>query len=426
MFEDTRVLWFCNTPSRYGVTSDKYNGGGWISSLEEEMAPLVHLGVAFLTKEENLDPVRVHGKANWGVHRRNGVSYYPVYNGHDSSRGERVRTLLFGDKKQEEDLVACFMNIVYSFRPDVIHIFGSEHLFGLVALHTDIPVVLHIQGILNEYQKVFLPPGVTPLRWLTTPFRISRFFGNLYTLVRWGARVEREKVMLSSIEYYLGRTTWDHDCVAQYNPSMTYFHGGEILRPVFYESQPHTEDPDILTIVSTISEPPYKGMDVILLTGYLLKKKGIDFRWRVFGNVEPEFFERLSNVTLDRSGVTLEGVADAPTLCAALRSCTMYVHPSYIDNSPNSLCEAQMIGAPVIATKVGGIPSLVEDGINGLLVPSGDAEALCEAIISLNGSPDFRHTLGQNGRQTAIERHDRNTIVRELLSTYSSLKEIDD
>ena len=426
MFNNLRVLWFCNTPSRYGATSDKYNGGGWVSSLEEEIAPEVQLGVVFLTKESELDPVRRHGKASWSVVRRNSVSYYPVLNGYDLTRKDRVRTLVWGDEIQEKNLVDCFSDIVDSYRPDVIQIFGSEHLFGLITLHTDIPVVLHIQGILTEYSKVYLPPGISLNRWLTTPFRFSLFFQRLYTFFKWNRGVEREDTILRGVENFIGRTQWDKECTLKVNPSAKYFYGGEILRPVFYESEPHLADPETLTIVSTISEPPYKGLDVILLAGYLLRKRGVRFKWRVFGNVSPEFFERISNVTVKRSGVTLEGVADASALCAALRSCTMYVHPSYIDNSPNSVCEAQILALPVIAANVGGVPSLIEDGETGLLFPSGDAESLVGKILSLNDDPDRRASLGEKARQTALVRHDKGTIVKNLLNTYAAIKEIDD
>jgi glycosyltransferase involved in cell wall biosynthesis len=426
MFNNLRILWFCNTPSRYGATTDKYNGGGWVSSLEEEIAPEVHLGVVFLAKESPLDPVRIHGKASWSVVRRNSVSYYPVVNGYDISRGDRIKTLLWGDAKQEENLLECFMDIVYSYKPDVIQVFGSEHLFGLVALHTDIPVVLHIQGILAEYSKVFVPPGVSINRWLTTPFRPALFFQRLFSYFKWNARLQREDVILHAVENFIGRTQWDHDCTLRINPSAHYFHGGEILRPVFYESEPHSEDPEVLTIVSTISEPPYKGLDVLLLAGYLLNKKGVQFRWRVYGNVTPAFFERISNVSLERSGLTLEGVADANALCIALREATLSVHPSYIDNSPNSVCEAQILGLPVIASEVGGVPSLIEDGVDGILFPSGNAEALVEAICSLAEDVPRRASLGEQARKTALVRHDKETIVKELLQTYAAIKQIDD
>ena len=104
----------------------------------------------------------------------------------------------------------------------------------------------------------------------------------------------------------------------------------------------------------------------------------------------------------------------------------MYVHPSYIDNSPNSVCEAQILGLPVIASEVGGVPSLIEDGVDGILFPSGNAEALVEAICSLAEDAPRRASLGQRARKTALVRHDKETIVKELLQTYAAIKQIDD
>ena len=69
---------------------------------------------------------------------------------------------------------------------------------------------------------------------------------------------------------------------------------------------------------------------------------------------------------------------------------------------------------------------MVNDGVNGLLFPSGDAAALVELIVSLYGAPDFRHSLGAEARRTALSRHDKDRIVKELLSTYVALKEVDD
>ena len=64
-------------------------------------------------------------------------------------------------------------------------------------------------------------------------------------------------------------------------------------------------------------------------------------------------------------------------------SCTAYVHPSYIDNSPNSVCEAQVLGVPVVATDVGGVPSIVENGKTGWLVPANDPVATASRLSGL-------------------------------------------
>ena len=79
----------------------------------------------------------------------------------------------------------------------------------------------------------------------------------------------------------------------------------------------------------------------------------------------------------------------------------MLVLPSYSEGRPNVVLEAQACGLPVVATRVGGTPELVRDEINGLLVESGDAQALAEAIQRLSRDAVLRQALGQAGREQA-------------------------
>ena len=67
---------------------------------------------------------------------------------------------------------------------------------------------------------------------------------------------------------------------------------------------------------------------------------------------------------------------------------TMYVHTAYIENSPNSICEAQIIGMPIISTMVGGIATLVRNGIDGDLLPANDPWLLANAIVELSKDKD--------------------------------------
>lgn len=62
----------------------------------------------------------------------------------------------------------------------------------------------------------------------------------------------------------------------------------------------------------------------------------------------------------------------------------MYVHPAYIDNSPNALCEAMLLGVPCIASYVGGIPSIIQNEVSGLLAPANEPYYLAEKIYWLS------------------------------------------
>jgi glycosyltransferase involved in cell wall biosynthesis len=84
-----------------------------------------------------------------------------------------------------------------------------------------------------------------------------------------------------------------------------------------------------------------------------------------------------------------------------LRECDVLVLPSLSDARPRCIIEAMSLGLPVIATSVGGIPTLVDDGATGLLVPAGDPQALARAIRRLADSPGLRSRLGRAGRARA-------------------------
>jgi glycosyltransferase involved in cell wall biosynthesis len=84
---------------------------------------------------------------------------------------------------------------------------------------------------------------------------------------------------------------------------------------------------------------------------------------------------------------------------AALRDLDIFVLPSISEACPNALLEAMTIGLPVVATRVGGIPALVEDGKTGLLVPPGDPLSLARAIIRLIEDPGLAAALAARARE---------------------------
>ena len=160
----------------------------------------------------------------------------------------------------------------------------------------------------------------------------------------------------------------------------------------------------------------------MLKTASALEEKGFDVRWNVAG-IGPgsdmeKIFEKKTGVTAEECGVRLLGVMDEESLVKLLLESDIYVHPSYIENSPNSVCEAQILGVPVIAADTGGIPSILEDRRTGILVPPGDAEATAEAIAALAEDRTKAAETAEAAASAAASRHDREKIVSSLLSVY--------
>jgi glycosyltransferase involved in cell wall biosynthesis len=83
------------------------------------------------------------------------------------------------------------------------------------------------------------------------------------------------------------------------------------------------------------------------------------------------------------------------TLPYLYNACDMYILPSFVEGMPLSLMEAMASGKPVIVTNVGNVPAFVKQGINGVIVPPGNANALAEGIISLARNPALRKRMGE-------------------------------
>ena len=406
-----RILWFTNSPSCYAASRNSYNGGGWIASAEKMFHSVdgLELAVSFA-----LDGQPFKSESN-------GVCYYPIPSPKISKITKYIKDTFGGEeyeRKSWEYWIGYFEKIIADFKPDLIHVWGSEMYFGLVHKITNLPIVLHIQGVLNPYLNAYLPPFVSWKQYRWQSLSPKKLAINLRMRRLWQRGSIREKEIFGGIKNFLGRTSWDERIAYVLNPKSRYFHVDEILRDSFYQTKSR-EIPDRLTIVTTISQPLYKGFDLVLKTAKLLKENlKLDFEWKCFGNINPAFVEKIVGIQHQDVNVKLMGVATQNQLAAAELEATLYFHPSYIDNSPNSLCEAQMLGLPVIATNVGGITTLVDEGETGFLVPSNDPYQAAYLIEKLHIDKALNKTFGENARTIALKRHSPESVKSQILGVY--------
>jgi len=101
----------------------------------------------------------------------------------------------------------------------------------------------------------------------------------------------------------------------------------------------------------------------------------------------------------------------------------MFVLPSHREGFPRAAMEAAAMGLPIVATDIRGCRQVVEDGVNGLLVPVRDADSLVRAIRSLAEDPVLRTTMSEASRRIAVERFDETDVVRLVLETYRDVLE---
>lgn len=406
-----RVLWFAVTSSMYENKTNSHNGGGWISSLEKIIRSVndIKLGIAF----EHTDSIFKK--------EIDDVTYYPI-NAWTSSWSRLSKKLQI--KSEEKYIIPKCMEVIADFKPDVIHVFGSEWCFGLITKHTRVPVIIHMQGSLPSYYNARFPVGVSLSNIIlssnTSLLEKIRYWRNDLLFKK---KAIREEQILKLCKNFMGRTHWDKSIVNVYNSQANYYFCNEALRESFINSSVSwcfTESKKII-IVSTLSGPFYKGIDVVLKTAKLLKENtAYDFEWRVYGYSDCKFYEKQYNIFANEVNVKMMGVVTQEVLSDGLLEADFYVHPSYIDNSPNSVCEAQILGVPVICTNVGGVSSLVEDEKTGFLVPSNDPIKIADIIIS-KYNKSLLDEISNNAIQTAKKRHHPENIKNDLIMIYKAL-----
>ncbi|PWG78725.1 glycosyltransferase [Pararcticibacter amylolyticus] len=408
-----KVLWFSVTPSLYESKISGHNGGGWIASLESLVRGSgdVQLAVAF-----------EHEDGQFKVEDGD-VTYYPINVWTSKAKKLKRRINL---NIEEELLIPACLRVIEDFKPDVIHVFGSEWCFGLIAQHINIPLIIHMQGSIPPYFNARFPVGYNNLDLIRfNGVNLIRTILDFYNEKNFRLRAKREEKILRSCQYFMGRTEWDRSIVSLYNPSARYFYCSEALRQVFFEEGGriwNKQKRSDFIITTTISAPLYKGVDLVLKTAKLLMDNGFKaFKWRVFGLSNVKFHEWKTKIASAEVNVEVVGTVSAEKLKDELLNSDVFVHPSYIDNSPNSVCEAQLLGMPVISTNVGGISSLVSHRESGLLVPANDPFLLASYIKTVLCNDELATYLGRQGRKEALLRHDGGTLLNNLINIYKSV-----
>lgn len=151
-----------------------------------------------------------------------------------------LRRRIYASEKDKIIIADC-LKVIEDFKPDIIHVFGSEWGFGLVEKYVDIPVVIHMQGSLPPYVNASYPPGYNFFtQWKTSHYNPIVLLKRRFVWSRNdNYKVAREIDILKHCRYVMGRTNWDYNITRLYAPDSQYYHCNEALRPVFFNPRKH-------------------------------------------------------------------------------------------------------------------------------------------------------------------------------------------
>lgn len=348
--------------------------------------------------------------------------------------------------RYELSLEPLFRQELRRFRPDIVHIWGTEYSHTLAMLRVcreeglldrTIVGIQGLCGICGKHYGEGLPKAALHgfslrdlLRLDNVPMQRRRYL----------QRGRMESAALSITKHVLGRTHWDEAACKMLAPQAQYHFCGETLRQSFYSGTWEYGSCRTHSIFASGPETPVKGFHYLLEALPLVLKQYPDACVAVPG---PDIFRstgraRLLEQTYHRylrryaaghgltDHVRFLGRLDAEQMKQAFLSANVFVLPSVMENSPNTLGEAMLLGLPCVAADVGGVSSMLHTPEEGLLYQSSAPYVLAQDICRVFAMEADAAKMGIAAQRRARLTHDPKQNLNTLLDIYRSLSQADE
>jgi len=194
------------------------------------------------------------------------------------------------------------------------------------------------------------------------------------------------------------------------------------VHPCFFELRPRQDSSRDILYAGYIEQD--KGIYELFSAVELMRSRGYEGRVVLAGAEKSAgSFSRAQRSIAERGleGVELAGEVPPGVVAELCRLSGIFVLPSHVEAQPIALLEAMAAGLPVVATDVGGIPEVVTDGKNGLLVPANNPEKLAESLLRLLEDPGLRRQMGEKNRRQMLENHHADRVGEKLVGLYRSI-----
>lgn len=336
------------------------------------------------------------------------------------------------------ELEVWFRQELEAFRPEVIHIWGTEYAHTLAMVNAVEArnlldhAVVSIQGLCSVYSGHYAE-GVPSQIQRACTFRDAVRRDNIrQQQKKFALRGALEVEALRKVRHVTGRTDWDRACTAKIHPEATYHFCNETLREEFYSGQWRYELCQAHRVFASSCVYPVKGFHYLLEAFAGVARDYPDATLAVPGRsfltadrLHRTAYQRYLADMARELGVAEKieflGSLSAQGMKEAFLGCNVFVLPSTIENSPNSLGEAMLLGVPCIASNVGGVTNLLSAPAEGYVYQSTAPymlEYYLRQVFTLGAEAAV---LGQAARDHALATHDPQRNLDTLLAIYQTL-----
>ena len=402
----------------FGINSG-ISGGGWVENL-----------INFISTDDTLE-LFVLFYANFAKR----VSYKASERATYIALPIRVKGLKSCSHEMQEDL----RTVVNDVKPDVVHIIGTEreHDLRLAEIAGFDKTVFSITGLTSIYEQHYFG-GIDKNAFAHLSIGdIYRRGGPINEQKQFRIYAETEKALISNAKYVMGRTTWDYACVNQINPDVQYFYCSEILNPVFLENSWDNTKCKKHRIFVSQGSYPLKGLHQMIKAYSIVLKKYPDAELYIAGaNIlnADTFIEKMKKTTyanyilkllselhIPKEKIYFTGPLSPTGMLEQYLSCNVFVLPSAIENSPNSLGEAMCLGVPCVASCVGGVQDMMRDRVDGFIYPFDEPYMLAHYVCDIFSNKDLVNQFSIAARQNARQRFNAEAVVETTIGIYRKI-----
>lgn len=443
-----KVLWLCNVMMPMiaeQLQLEASNKEGWLSglatvALERKNENGIELGIAFPAPTELLADGRETFEKSITVQG----ATLNCYGFHEDVTRPEV---------YDEGLEKRMQEILEAFQPDIVHCFGTEYPHTL-AMCRCVPdksrLLVGVQGLCALIADAYfadLPDKVIHSATLRDVIRQDSLVQQKEKFVKRGT-MELEAVKLAG--NIAGRTEWDRVNTQKWNPNARYYILNETLRQNFYGTAWDGEKCVPHSIFVSQGDYPIKGLHYMLEAMPEILKKYPDARVFVAGNslvsygtlkeklkisAYGKYLRRLIRENRLQDKVVFPGRLNAEQMKEQYLRSSVFVCCSAVENSPNSLGEAMLLGMPCVSAEVGGIPSIFTGGEDGILY-RGHAKGkgnnntcdlksisknLADSVIEIWENMEKTKQYCKNARNHAEKTHDRKRNYKQMTEIYAKI-----
>lgn len=427
-----KVLWVCNIMLPFIAVKlgmPYSNREGWLSGLAEKIFQKkddmdLELAICFPT-----DAQTGHMTTEIMVSEKREVTCYGFVEDLDHP------------EKYDAEMEQRFQEIFAEYKPDIVHIFGTEFPHTLAAAKAfgkPEQLLIGIQGVVSEIAKAYTANIPTTVKYRMTIRDLLKQDAIWQQQEKFKKRGILEIEALGLTKNVTGRTDFDKKAALGINPGAEYYFMNETMRNVFYRGSWHRDQCDPYRIFLSAGDYPLKGFHYVLQAMPKILERYPEAKIYVAGanlistDSWKDYLKRSSYGRYLRSLIIRYHLTDKVIMLGRITAEQMkeqylkahvFVCPSSLENSPNSLGEAMLLGVPCVAADVGGIHNMLVDGQDGILFPAADINKLGDAICEIFAREEVTKLYSNSAKKHAYITHDSDRNYRTLMGIYQDIYE---